>query len=254
MTQQNSSSQKNNFKVYLGSSVLFAYIVASVPVFGIVIILSAVLPFSIRYKIGNLWAASVLWVTKICCGLSYQVEGLDNIPKNQSFIVLSKHQSAWETLALHLFLPKQTYVLKRSLTWIPIGGWALATLKPISIDRKNQREALRTLVEKGTERLKEGFVVVIFPEGTRAAPGENKKFNGGGALLAQKSAYPVIPLAHNAGEYWPRYSFLKYPGTIKVKLGPAIETKTKKAKEINSEAEAWIAQAMNEISPQYKQQ
>ncbi len=252
MTQQNSSSQKNNFRVYLGSSLLFAYIVVSVPVFGLAIIFAAVFPFHFRYKIASLWAASVIWVTKICCGLSYQVEGLENIPKNQAFIVLSKHQSAWETLAFRIFLPKQTYVLKQSLTWVPIGGWALATLKPIAIDRKSQREALYTLVEQGTERLKEGFVVVIFPEGTRTAPGEIKKFNGGGALLAQKSGYPVIPLAHNAGEYWPRYSFLKYPGTIKVKLGPVIEINTKKAKEINSEAAAWIAQAMNEISSKYK--
>lgn len=253
MTHQNSSSQKNSFKVYFGSSVLFAYIVASVPVFGLTIIIASVAPFYIRYNIANSWAASVLWVTKKCCGLTYHVEGLENIPEHQAFIILSKHQSAWETLALRLFLPKQISVLKKSLTWIPIGGWALATLKPIAIDRKSQRSALHTLVEQGTKRLKEGFVVIIFPEGTRAAPGENKKFNGGGALLAQKSGYPVIPLAHNAGEYWPRYSFLKYPGTIKVKLGPLIETQAKSAKEINSEAATWITNAMNEISPEYKQ-
>ncbi|MFW5443084.1 MAG: lysophospholipid acyltransferase family protein [Methylococcaceae bacterium] len=189
-----------------------------------------------------------MWVTKVCCKLTYKIEGLENLPKDQGYIVLSKHQSAWETLALHLFLPQQTYVLKQSLTWIPIGGWALATLKPIAIDRNNQRAALNTLIKQGTERLKEGFVVIIFPEGTRSAPGENKKFNAGGAMLAHKSGYPVIPLAHNAGEFWPRYSFLKYPGTISVKIGPAIETTGKKAKEINSEASTWIAQAMNEIS------
>ncbi len=252
MTQQHSSSQKNSFKVYLGSTVLFLYIVSSVMFFGIAILLCAVLPFQVRYSVANAWVASVLWITKQCCGLSYQVEGLENLPKDQAYIVMSKHQSAWETLSLRILLPKQTTVLKQSLTWIPIGGWALATLKPIAIDRNDQRNALRTLVEKGTERLKEGLVVVIFPEGTRTAPGENKKFNAGGAMLAHKSGYPVIPLAHNAGEYWPRYSFLKYPGTIKVKLGPAIETKNKKAKEINAEAELWISQAMNEISPQYK--
>lgn len=183
--------------------------------------------------------------------MSYQVEGLENLPKNQAYIVLSKHQSAWETLALRLILPMQTTVLKQSLTWIPIGGWALATLKPIAINRDNQKKALRALVTQGTKRLNEGFVVVVFPEGTRAAPGENKKFNAGGGLLAQKSGYPVIPLAHNAGEFWPRYSFLKRSGTIKVKIGPAIETTNKKAKEINSEAETWISQAMNEISSPY---
>ncbi len=248
MTQQNTLSQKASFRTYLGSSLLFIYIVLSVPVFGIVILLSSIFPFSVRYKGSNLWSASVLWVTKICCGLTYQVEGLENLPKEQGFIVLSNHQSAWETVALRLFLPMQTLVLKRSLNWIPIGGWVLATLKPISINRESKRAALRSLVGQGIERLKEGFVVVIFPEGTRVAPGEHKKFKAGGALLAEKSEFPVIPLAHNAGKFWPRYSFLKYPGTIQVKIGSVIDTKNKSAKEINSEAKAWILQAMNEIS------
>ena len=248
MTQQNTLSRKTSFRTYLGSSILFIYIVLSVPVFGIVILLTTIFPFSVRYKGSNLWAASVLWVTKVCCGLTYQVEGLENIPKDQGFIVLSNHQSAWETVALRLFLPMQTLVLKRSLNWIPIGGWVLATLKPISINRESKRAALRSLVNQGIERLKEGFVVVIFPEGTRVAPGEHKKFKAGGALLAEKSEFPVIPLAHNAGNFWPRYSFLKYPGTIQVKIGSIIETKNKQAKEINSEAETWIMQAMNKIS------
>ena len=249
MTLQNTSSQNNTFRVYLGSSLLFIYILVSFPLIGSIIILCFAFPFSIRYKLSCLWTRSVSWMTKICCNLDYRIEGSENLPKkDQAYILLSKHQSAWETLATRQFLPKQTTVLKQSLTWIPLGGWALATLKPIAIDRTNAKEALKNLVKQGSARLKEGFVVIIFPEGTRSAPGENLKFNAGGALLAQKSGYPVIPLAHNAGEFWPRYSFLKYPGTITVKIGPAIDPKGKKAKEINSEAEAWIAQAMNEIS------
>jgi len=248
MTQQNLSSQKNNLRTYIGSSILLIYIFISTPIFGAVLILCNLFSFSIRYKVGNAWVASILWVTRVCCGLTHHVEGLENLPKDQGFIVLSKHQSAWETIALRLILPMQTAVLKRSLTLIPIAGWALASLKPIAIDRDKPREALNSLVKQGCERLKEGLVIVVFPEGTRAAPGENLKFNVGGALLAQKSGYPVIPLAHNAGTFWPRYSFLKHPGTITVKIGPAIETKNKKAKEINQEAETWIAQAMNEIS------
>jgi 1-acyl-sn-glycerol-3-phosphate acyltransferase len=248
MMQQNSLSQKNNLRVYIGSSILFIYIVISVIIYSPLVILCLIFPFPFRYKVANFWACSIIYMAKICCNLDYQVEGRENLPKNQGFIVLSKHQSAWETIATRVFLPMQTTVLKKSLTQIPLGGWALATLKPIAIDRENQRVALRTLVAQGTARLKEGLVVIIFPEGTRAAPGENKKFNAGGALLAQNSGYPVIPIAHNAGEFWPRYSFLKYPGTIKVKIGPAIESIDKKAKEINSEAEAWIAQAMKEIT------
>lgn len=248
MTQQNLSSQKNNLSVYLGSTVLFIYIIISTLIFGPVILLCIFLPFSVRYQLAQLWIKALFWMLKSTCGLSYEVRGLENVPKDQACIVLSKHQSAWETVALRLFLPTQTALLKKSLLWIPLGGWALATLKPIAIDRENQREALKSLIEQGIERLREGMYVVIFPEGTRAAPGENKKFNAGGAMLAQKSGYPVIPLAHNAGEFWPRYSFLKYPGTIQVRIGPVIETEGRKAKDINAEAEAWIAQAMEEIS------
>lgn len=247
MTQQNLSFQKNSWRVYLGSSLLFIYIILSVPIFGPMILFCALFPYSVRYKAANLWIASVLWLTKIFCGLTYRVEGLENLPKDRAYIVLSKHQSAWETLSLRLFLPMQTTVLKKSLTWIPIGGWALSTLKPIAIDRDQPKAALRKILFEGTKRLHEGFVVIIFPEGTRAAPGENKKFTAGGALLAQKSGYSVIPLAHNAGEFWPRYSFLKYPGVITVKIGPEVVSKGKKAKEINSEAEAWIAQAMTKM-------
>lgn len=248
MTQQSSSSHKNTVSVYLGSSLFFLYILVSVPLFGPLILMTIVLPFSVRYKGSALWAASVMWVAKVCCGLTYQVEGLENLPKDQSYIVLSKHQSAWETLALRLFLPMQTAVLKESLTWMPIGGWVLATLKPIAINRDEPKIALKKIIVEGTQRLKEGFIVVVFPEGTRAAPGENKKFSGGGAMLAHKSGYPIVPLAHNAGEFWPRYSFLKYPGVIKVKIGPAIESTGKKSKEINAEAETWIADAMDDIS------
>jgi 1-acyl-sn-glycerol-3-phosphate acyltransferase len=140
--------------------------------------------------------------------------------------------------------------LKKSLLQIPFGGWALATLKPIAIDRGNQKEALKMLLEQGIARLNEGLSVLIFPEGTRVAPGVYKKFNAGGAMLAQKSGFPVLPLAHNAGEFWPRNSFLKYPGVIKVKIGPLIDSRNKSTKEINAETETWILQAMSEISGQ----
>lgn len=187
-------------------------------------------------------------MTKFFCGLGYEVEGLEHIKDLDAAIVLSKHQSAWETLALRHILPPQTTLLKRSLLWMPLWGWALATLRPIAIDRENQRAALRKLLDEGTACLHDGLWVVTFPEGTRTAPMEEKKFGAGGAMLAQKSGYPVIPIALNAGEFWPRYSFLKYPGTIKVRIGPVIDSQGRKAADINGEAEAWIRQAMKDIS------
>jgi 1-acyl-sn-glycerol-3-phosphate acyltransferase len=250
MTQQAISSQKADFRVYLGSTLFFIFIVFSTPIVGLAVLGAFFLPFSTRYKIADIWINCLLFMLKLCCRLSYQVEGLENVPKHQAVIILSKHQSAWETIALRQIISPQTAVLKKSLLQIPFGGWALATLKPIAIDRSNQKEALKMLLEQGIARLQEGLHVLIFPEGTRVAPGSQKKFNAGGAMLAQKSGYPVIPLAHNAGEFWPRNSFLKYPGVITVKIGPLIDSRNKSTKEINAETESWILQAMSEISDQ----
>lgn len=248
MTQPTSSSRKADFRVYLGSTLFFIYILFSTPIVGVAILGGFFLPFSVRYKFADIWINCLLYMLKLCCGLSHEVEGTENIPSNQAAVILSKHQSAWETIALRQIISPQTAVLKKSLLQIPFGGWALATLKPIAIDRSNQKEALKMLLDQGIARLQEGLFVLIFPEGTRVAPGTYKKFNAGGAMLAQKSGFPVIPLAHNAGEFWPRNSFLKYPGVIKVKIGPLISTQDKTTKEIIAEAEAWINQAMSEIA------
>ena len=252
MTLPNSSSRKADFRVYLGSTLLFIYIVFSTLIVGVLILSAFFLPFKARYKIADIWIDSLMFMLERCCGLSHEVEGLENIPKEGAAIILSKHQSAWETIALRQFISPQTAVLKESLLRIPFGGWALATLKPIAIDRSAQKEALKMLLEQGMARLQEGLFVLIFPEGTRVAPGDNKKFNAGGAILANKSGFPVIPLAHNAGEFWPRNSFLKFPGVIKVRIGPMISSEGKSAKEINSEAEQWINQAMADIAADEK--
>jgi 1-acyl-sn-glycerol-3-phosphate acyltransferase len=247
MTQHNTLSPDLRAKNYLGSTLLFIGIFSTATIAGILILLTTPLPFKVRYQISRAWCGVVLWMAKVFCGVRNEVEGLEHLNTGQSSIVLCNHQSAWETLALRYILPTQVVLLKRSLTWFPIWGWALSTLKPIAIDRKKQREALRTLLEKGKLYLNQGLWVVVFPEGTRTAAGEVKKFSAGGAMLAQQSGFPVIPVAHNAGDYWPRYSFLKYPGTIKVKIGPAIESQGRKAADINAEAESWITRAIKEM-------
>ncbi|MGZ5069488.1 MAG: lysophospholipid acyltransferase family protein [Methylobacter sp.] len=186
-------------------------------------------------------------MSKVFCGLSYEVEGMEHVDPQQPAIVLSNHQSAWETLAVRHILPMQSVLLKRSLLLFPIWGWALGVVKSIAIDRNNQRAAMRTLLEKGALYLKQGLWIVVFPEGTRTAAGEVRSFSAGGAMLAHKTGVPVIPLAHNAGDFWPRYSFFKYPGVIKVKIGPAIQTQGRKAADINAEAEAWVRRAVEEM-------
>lgn len=248
MTQHNSSYQGSKPLLYFRSALLFLFMLSSTLVYCPLIIAALIFPFSIRYKLANQWVGLILWATNKICNLNYEVKGQENINATNNAIILCKHQSAWETFALQKIFPIQVFLLKRQLLWLPFWGWAMAALNPIAIDRNSQKAALRTLIEKGTDRLKKGLWIVIFPEGTRTAPGEIRKFNAGGSLLAQRSGYPVIPVAHNAGEFWPRYSFLKYPGTIQIRIGPAIKSTGKKASDINKEVETWITNAMEEIS------
>lgn len=247
MTQQNSSYQGSQFLLYLRSGLLLTAVLVATIIIGILMLIAAILPFSLQYKLASLWGGYVMFMTKAICGLSYQVTGLENLSQEKSAIVLCKHQSAWETIFLMAVLPPSSILLKKSLLWIPFWGWAMATLKPIAINRSTPKEALLQLLKQGAKRLQEGYWVVMYPEGTRTAPGEQRKFSASGSLLAQRTGYPVIPIAHNAGELWPRNSFLKYPGVIQVKIGTAISGEGRKSKEINSEAETWIKKTMQEI-------
>lgn len=205
------------------------------------------LRFELRFKVISQWANFNLWWLELTCGVHYQVDGEENITDGAA-IIFCKHQSTWETLALQRLFPAQVWLLKRELLWIPIYGWGLAVLKPIAIDRSSGRKAIKQLVSKGIEALKANRWVVIFPEGTRTPYGAETEYKMGGAILAEKSGYPVIPVAHTAGYYWPRHSFLKKPGTIRLSIGPAIQTEGKKAQQIMQEAKDWIEGRMQEIA------
>lgn len=200
-----------------------------------------------RYRAIAPWSHIMLRWLRLTCGLSYRVVGRENIPATQA-IVLSKHQSAWETLAFQDILPPLVWVLKRELLHIPFFGWALAIASPIAIDRGAGRAALKQILEQGKDRLTKGFWVVIFPEGTRVKPGEKGKYNIGGAWLATHSGTPVLPVAHNAGEFWGKGAFLKRPGVITISFGPPIETKGIKADELNARVEAWIEAEMQRLA------
>lgn len=203
-------------------------------------------PFGIRYRVITQWATLNLWWLRVTCGLRFEVEGRENIPAGNA-LIFCKHQSAWETLALQRIFPPQVWLLKRELLWIPFFGWGLALLQPIAINRQENLRAMRHLIAQGLDRLKAGRWVVIFPEGTRVAPGAVGTYHKGGALLAEKSGFPVVPVAHNAGEFWPKRGFLKRPGTIKVVIGPPIPTQGLKAVEINNRAREWIEAQMERI-------
>jgi len=197
------------------------------------------LPLKLRYQVIKQWAVFNLWWLKICCNITYEVQGIENIPDSPA-IIMCKHQSAWETLALQLVFPPQVWILKRELLWIPIYGWGLASMQPIAIDRSSNIRAFKQIVEQGIKRLQNGLWIVVFPEGTRVKAGEKGNYQPGGGLLAEKSGFPIVPVTHNAGYLWPRKSLIKYPGTITMKIGPLIESKNKNAKYITGETESWI--------------
>jgi len=245
MTQAKPSSH-NMFLLGLRSVVFFVFQVATLLIFAPLVLLSFPFPFKVRYAISSAWAKLVIKALKVICNLDFNVVGTENIKGNG--IIFCKHQSAWETFALQVIFPEQTWVLKRELLWIPFFGWDLSLIQPIAIDRSKKSKSFRQIVKQGTERLKSGRWVVIFPEGTRTAPGEKGKYMVGGALLAQKSGYPVIPVAHNAGEFWRRKAFIKYPGTIQVRVGKMIDSQSISARELNQAAEDWIEGQMDEIS------
>ena len=203
-------------------------------------VLGWILPFAVVARLAQHWAQINLRALKLICRLGYRVRGLENLPSTNC-IVVSKHQSTWETIALRALLtPKHTWVLKRELLWVPFFGWALAPLRPIALDRGSKLRALRQLLKDGRYWLDRGRWIVIFPEGTRVAPGEKRNYAPGAALLAQKTGYPVLPIAHNAGIFWRRRDTKKYPGTIDIGIGEPLDPAGLSSAEINQRLEEWI--------------
>ncbi|MDO9598092.1 MAG: lysophospholipid acyltransferase family protein [Azoarcus sp.] len=232
-------------------SVLFALILTIVTVpyatFGMLVFW---LPPMTRHKLITSWVPIMMWVIRVVLGIRYTVIGRENMPPGPA-VILSKHQSAWETIALQQIFPPLCFVLKRELLRVPFFGWGLAQIPGIAIDRAAGKDALSQVVEQGRERLKEGMWVVVFPEGTRVAPGTTHRYKPGGAILAKRAGVPVVPVAHNAGEFWRRNAFLKRPGEIIVSIGPVIEVKGVKADEINKRAEDWVEGEMRRLFPHH---
>jgi 1-acyl-sn-glycerol-3-phosphate acyltransferase len=197
------------------------------------------LPSQKLYAVARSWSRSQMWMLEKLCGLSYRVEGLANIPSG-AHVSMWKHSSAWETIAQAQILPAQAWVLKRELMWIPLVGWAMRCLKPIAINRRAGASAVNQVVQQGTRRLAEGLWILIFPEGTRVAPGETRKYGISGALLASKAGVKIVPIAHNAGFFWPRRGWIKKPGVIQVAIGTPIDAGGRDPRELNDQVRSWI--------------
>jgi 1-acyl-sn-glycerol-3-phosphate acyltransferase len=228
-------------------SLLFNFLMwVSVFFYGTLMMFTVVLPYRLRYRLIMVWPRFQIWLARCVLGIEYRIEGGEHLPSGAA-IVMAKHQSAWETLALPTILPPLTFILKRELLWIPFFGWGLGLLRPIAIDRGAGQQAMDQVVAQGRVYLSRGTWVVVFPEGTRVAPGHRKRYKRGGAVLAAETGYPVVPLAHNAGHYWPRQGFVKKPGTIRVVIGPPINPAGKTVDQILGEVENWIEDTMREL-------
>ena len=221
---------------------LFGQAISAVCV-SVIALLSIPLPSLTRARIISIWARFNIWTLKHVCGITYRVTGIENIPHRPT-VLIANHQSAWETLCFQLIFPPQSYILKSQLLWIPFFGWGLAANRPVAINRAKKVRALEQLLTQGAARLKEGRWLVIFPEGTRMPPGKPGKFQSGGAIVAVRSGAPVLPVAHNAGVFWPKNSLVKKRGVIEVRIGAAIDGKNKNARQLTAEAEAWITKTL----------
>ena len=233
--------------LFLRSLLFSTGMVVSVAICGLAIVLSFPLPFIYRYRLSQLWARFNIGWLRITCGIDYRLTGTEHLPDRPT-IVMAKHQSTWETIFLHQYLPPLAWVVKRELLWLPLFGWALALLQPIAINRQAGASAAKQVIRKGVEHLRQGQWVLIFPEGTRTAPGARGRYGMGGAVLAAHSGFPVLPVALNAGEFWPRRGFLKRPGTVQVVFGPVIESAGSSAQDLNRQVEHWIEDTMTQIS------
>ncbi len=235
---------------WLRSLLYTVYLIVTVIPYAFACMIWSPLPSAWRYRLTMGWPRLAVWGARVICGIRWQVKGWENLPDGPA-VLLAKHQSAWETLFLPSHMPRQIcFVYKRELHRVPFFGWGLALLSMIPIDRSKGRDAFDQVVRVGKQRLEEGRWPLLFPEGTRVAPGKMGRFKSGGAMLAARTGAPVIPIALNSGECWRRNAFVKRPGLITVSIGPAIASQGITADELNAKVHDWIDGEMRILNPE----
>jgi len=232
--------------IFLRSVLYVAILVIVTPPYFLLVLACLPLPRMRRWQVIAQWPNFATWLARVLLGIRCEVQGAENIP-SAPCVVLSKHSSAWETIAFSGIFPPHVYVIKRELLWIPVLGWGLACFSPIAINRANRRSAMQRLVEQGRERFAQGFSIMIYPEGTRIAVGKRGTYRLGGAILATRLGAPVLPVAHNAGLFWPRNAFLKFSGKVIVRIGKPIETEGRQPEEVMRDVERWIEDQVAEM-------
>ena len=233
----------------LRSAIFLLGALAVTAVFGVLVPAGGLLGFRPAARLAATYAGVVIKWAEWACGITHEVHGWEHVP-DFPVVIMAKHQSAWETLFMASRLPPQCWIVKRELLWLPFVGWGLVAIRAIAIDRSSGQTAREQIIEQGSRRLKQGMWISIFPEGTRIAPGKRGRYGIGGALLATRTGTPILPIAHNAGEMWPRNAFRKRPGRVKVVIGPLIAAQGRDAVTVNADVESWIEGEMARISPQ----
>ncbi len=224
-------------------------IVTVIPM-SVLCLLCAPLPRPLRYRITVGWPRLIVWGAKVLLGIDHRLIGAENFPDGPA-IVLSKHQSTWETLYYVSHLPRELcFVFKRELLFLPFFGWGIWLLDMIHINRSRSRDAFEEVVTQGSRKLAEGRWIIMFPEGTRTRAGSQGRYRSGGTRLAVRTGVPVIPIAMNSGDFWPRRAFLKKPGMVTVSVGPLIQTTGRSPDAVMTDVEAWIEAEMRRITPQ----
>ena len=240
------------FLQWILSVLYIIFMVTTVIVYALVLILLFWAPHQWRFNVGKAWCNLQLKALKYGLGIDYEIIGRENIP-DHACVVYWKHTSSWETFLTFSMWPKQCWVLKHELTFIPIFGWALKLVDPIAINRKGGRSAVQQVVRQGRRKLEQECWINIFPEGTRVPPHTTKRYGKSGAILAKETGTPILPIAHNAGDLWPRHSILKRRGKITVSIGPLVRPEDRTVDEISDTAQQWIESEMGKISSAYKQ-
>ncbi|NQV70622.1 MAG: 1-acyl-sn-glycerol-3-phosphate acyltransferase [Pseudohongiella sp.] len=238
-----------NSKLWLGIRSTFFYLgfyPGTVVIPTLFILLFPLLPPRGRYFFASMWCGFILYWLRLCCGVRYQVQGLENLPDTPTVIV-ANHQSSWETILFYKLIFPVSPILKKELMRIPFWGWALRLLKPIAIDRSKPREAGKSLLLQGVDRIAAGNSVIVFPEGTRVQYGTVKRFSRGAAKLAVAAKTPIIPIAHNAGYCWPARKFIKRPGLITVVIGKSVSTASGDASQLTVEVESWVRETVEKL-------
>lgn len=243
-----SKSSYSSFNLFIRSLIFSIYSVTTITLYSFVCLAS--MPFSLRFRhtLIRYYMHVYFYVLKVVCHLDYKIEGMENIPKDRNGIIICKHASTWETFFLPQYFHTPAPIAKKELGWIPFFGWGLTISDPIFIDRSNKKSAMQQIIDKGKKCLDQGRWIMFFPEGTRIPFGKTGQYKMGGARLAVATGYPVLPVAHNAGWFWPRRSFIKKPGTITVVIGPLIESEGRRPEEVLKLAKDWIETTMTRIS------